>query len=157
MTIRLRLGDETFDIPTVGDANWGEQVTLYLKKNSEIIATIQGPQDILLTSAKLNDGVGSQPINGLSFDTTSVQQVIVEGLITREFTALSGRTSTVDSFICNGVFDKNDFYMDFVPTGTDTKVELDVNAAGQFIYTAEADPDTLNLTIKFRAKAILDE
>jgi hypothetical protein len=161
MSIRLRLGDESFDIPTVGDANWGEQVTLYLEKLTEIIATIQGPQDILLTSAPLTKGSSSQPINGLSFDTSTVQQVIVEGLITREFKAITGRNPTVDSFICNGVYDKDDFYIDFVPTGTDTEVELDVNAAGQFVYTDNASvsdiDDTLNIIIKFRAKAILDE
>lgn len=154
MAIRLRLGDEVFDIPTVGDSNWGEQVTLYLRKNSEIIATIQGPQDILLTEAALTSGASSQPINGLSFDTSTVQQIQVEGLITREFT--SG-DPTVDSFKCDGVFDGSDFYINADFIGTDAKVSLDINAAGQFIYSAENVANTSNLTIKFRARAIIDE
>lgn len=152
-TIRLRLGDETFDIPTVGASNWGEQITLYLRKNSEIIATIQGPQDILLTEAPLSDGATSQPINGLSFDTSTVQQIQVEGLITREFT--SGNPK-VDSFKCDGIFDKSNFYIDTQFTGTDAGVQLDINAAGQFIYSADSVANTDNLTIKFRAKAIID-
>lgn len=154
MSIRLTLGDSTFDIPTVGDPNWGEQVTLYLKKNSEILATIQGPQDILLTEAPLTNGATSQPINGLSFDTASVQQISVEGFISRSFVAAD---PTVDSFTCHGTFDGTDFYIDYVPTGTDTKVQLDINAAGQFIYTAESVTDTTGITIKFKAKAIIDE
>jgi hypothetical protein len=154
MSIRLRLGDEVFDIPTVGASNWGEQITLYLRKNSEIIATIQGPQDILLTEAPLSNGASSQPINGLSFDTASVQQIVVDGIITRNF--LTG-TPTVDSFVCEGVFDGADFYIDTTFTGTDAKVKLDINAAGQFIYTAEDVTDTNSISIKFRARAIIDE
>ena len=96
MTIRLRLADELFDIPEVGDNNWGEQVTLYLKKNSDVIATIQGPQDILLTEAPLANG-GSGPINGLAFDTSTIQQISVEATIIRTFTV---GTPTVDSFNC---------------------------------------------------------
>jgi|13_taG_2_1085334.scaffolds.fasta_scaffold00468_26 hypothetical protein len=153
MSIRLRLGDEVFDIPTVGNSNWGEQITLYLRKNSEIIATIQGPQDILLTEASLADGASSQPINGLSFDTSIVQQIQVEGLITRTFT--SG-TPKVDSFKCSGVFDGSDFYIDSEFTGTDADVSIDINAAGQFIYTSQSVVDTDQLTIKFRGQAIID-
>lgn len=154
MTIRLRLGDDSFDIPVVGDANWGEQITLYLKKNSEIIATIFGPQDILLTTAQLNNGAVNEPINGLVFDTTQVQQVIVEGLITRK---IVGENPRVDSFVCNGVYDNSNFYIDYVTRGTDAGVELDVNSAGQFIYTAEDIAQTSLLSIKFRAKAIIKE
>lgn len=154
MSIRLRLGDEVFDIPVVGDNNWGEQITLYLRKNSEIIATIQGPQDILLTEASLSDGATNQPINGLSFDTSTVQQIKVEGLITRDFLVGS---PTVDSFSCEGIFDGSDFFIDTVFTGTDAKVKLDINAAGQFLYSAESVADTSNITIKFRATAIIDE
>ena len=154
MSIRVQLGDETFDIPVVGDPNWGEQVTLYLQKNAEIIATIQGPQDILLTESPLANGATSQPISGLNFDTSTVQQIVVEGLITREFIADDPK---VDSFKCDGVYDGVDFYIDFVKTGTDAKVDIDVNAAGQFIYSAEDVANTTNLTIKFRAKAIINE
>ena len=160
MSIRLRLGDELFDIPVVGDSNWGEAVTLYLKKNSEIIATIQGPQDILLTPATLVNGAVDQPITGLSFDNSTIQQIQVEGIITRNFdTGLP----TVDSFRCDGVYDNNTFFIDTTFVGTDSKVQLDINNAGQFIYSAENvvsptdSSDTNNIKIKFRATAIIEE
>lgn len=152
-TIRLRLGDEVFEIPKVGASNWGESLTLYLRKNSEIIATIQGPQDILLTEATLTNNSVNQPINGLSFDTSTVQQIQVEGIVTRTFT--SG-TPTVDSFKCDGIFDGTNFFIDSVFTGTDAKVKLNINDAGQFTYTAEDVADTSNITIKFRGTAIID-
>ena len=158
MSIRLRLGDEVFDIPTVGASNWGEQITLYLRKNSEIIATIQGPQDILLTEAPLTNG-GSGNIVGLTFDTSTIQQIIVDGIITREFNPdIYGtpRTPKVDSFRCEGIYDKTNFYIDTNFIGTDANVSLAINSAGQFTYTAEDVTDTESISIKFRAKAIID-
>jgi hypothetical protein len=154
MTIRLRLADEEFDIPNVGDNNWGEQVTLYLKKNSDVIATIQGPQDILLTEAPLADG-GSGPINGLAFDTSTIQQINVEGIIIRTFTTAADPTT--DSFVCEGVYDGANFFINPKYMGTDAKVTLDINNAGQFIYTAESVADTDTLVIKFKASAIIEE
>jgi hypothetical protein len=73
----------------------------------------------------------------------------VEGLITREF---SSGDPTVDSFRCEGVFDGTDFFIDYVPTGSDAKVKLDINAAGQFIYDAEDVTNTTSITIKFRGQ-----
>lgn len=151
-TIRLRLGDEVFDIPTVGASNWGEQVTLYLRKNSEIIATIQGPQDILLTDFNTeNNTLGN--VIGLSFDTSSVQQIIVEGFIIRSF---NDGSSKVDSFNIEGVYDGQQFHISNTYSGTDAKVTLDVADTGQFTYVAQDVTDTSGIKIRFRAKAIID-
>lgn len=152
MSIKIQLGDELFNIPVVGDPNWGIEITRYLEKNAEILATVQGPQDILLTEAPLANG-GSGPVVGLSFDTSTLQQILVEGIITREF--LTG-DPTVDSFRVEGIYDGSTFYINNEFVGTDTKVSLDVNGAGQFTYAAETVADTSNLSIKFRAKAIID-
>jgi len=154
MPIRLRLADEEFDIPVVSDNNWGEQVTLYLKKNSDVIATIQGPQDILLTEAPLSDG-GSGPINGLSFDTSTIQQIKVEGFIIRSFTTAADPTT--DAFVCEGVYNGSSFFINPKYTGTDAKVKLDINNAGQFLYDAETVADTDTIVIKFKASAIIEE
>lgn len=158
MAIRLRLGDEVFDIPTVGATNWGEQITLYLEKNSEILSSIQGPQDILLTPADLAAGVANSPIPGLSFDTSNIQQILVEGTIIRSFT---GGETKIDSFRCEGIYDFNDFYIDTTYTGTDAQIKLDVNSSGQFLYddvaSTEDVDNTESILIRFKAKAIIDE
>lgn len=153
MSIKIQLGDEIFDIPVVGNPNWGESVTQYLEKNAEIIATIQGPQDILLTEAPLVNG-GSGPVVGLSFDTSTLQQIKVEGIITRQF--LTGDPA-VDSFRVEGIYDGSTFYINNEFVGTDAQVTLDINGAGQFTYSAASVADTSSLSIKFRAKAIIDE
>lgn len=158
MSIRLRLGDEVFDIPTVGASNWGEQITLYLRKNSEIIATIQGPQDILLTpfgitGFTVGDESPSGNILGLSFDTSTIQQIIVDGIITREFNTGNPK---VDSFRCEGIYDNANFYIDTNFTGTDAGVSLNINSTGQFTYAVKSVADTKSITIRFRAKAIID-
>jgi hypothetical protein len=158
MAIRLRLGDEVFDIPTVGATNWGEQITLYLEKNSEILSSIQGPQDILLTPADLAAGGANSPIPGLSFDTSNIQQILVEGTIIRSFT---GGETKIDSFRCEGIYDFNDFYIDTTYTGTDAQIKLDVNSSGQFLYDDVASTEdvgnTESILIRFKAKAIIDE
>lgn len=158
MAIRLRLGDEVFDIPTVGATNWGEQITLYLEKNSEILSSIQGPQDILLTPADLAAGGENSPIPGLSFDTSNIQQILVEGTIIRSFT---GGETKIDSFRCEGIYDFNDFYIDTTYTGTDAQIKLDVNSSGQFLYDDVASTEdvgnTESILIRFKAKAIIDE
>ena len=152
-TIRLILGDEAFDIPVVGASNWGEQITLYLRKNSEILASLQGPQDILLTDFNASNGVTNQNIQGLSFDVSSVQQIVVDGIIVRDF---NDNTKKVDSFRCEGMFDGTDFYIDTTFSGTDAKVSLNVTSGGQFQYTSEDIENTSNILIRFRAKAIID-
>ena len=158
MAIRLRLGDEVFDIPTVGATNWGEQITLYLEKNSEILSSIQGPQDILLTPADLEAGKSNSSIPGLSFDTSNIQQILVEGTIIRSFT---GGETKIDSFRCEGIYDFNDFYIDTTYTGTDAQIKLDVNSSGQFLYDDVASTEdvgnTESILIRFKAKAIIDE
>ena len=152
-TIRLRLGDEVFDIPTVGASNWGEQVTLYLRKNSEIIATIQGPQDKVLTDYNTANNT-SGDIKGLSFDTSSVQQILVEGLIIRSF---SSEVAKVDSFNIEGVYDGQEFHISNTYSGTDAKVKLDItDTTGQFTYVADDVQGTSGIKIRFRAKAIID-
>lgn len=159
MAIRLRLGDEVFDIPTVGATNWGEQITLYLEKNSEILSTVQGPQDILLTpSLTLEKGKQNSPVPDLSFDTSDIQQILVEGIIVRSFFLGDNK---VDSFRCEGIFDSSDFYIDITYSGTDAEVKLDVNSSGQFLYTDVASiedvENTRSILIRFKAKAIIDE
>lgn len=153
MAIRLRLGDEFFDIPTVGDSNWGEQVTLYLRKNSEIIATIQGPQDILLTEKPLSNGVNGQSINGLKFDVSNIQQIEVDGIITRKYN--TAQTPKIDSFTCEGIFDGTDFVISNEYIGTRAGVTLDIDNSGQFICDVDY-VDGTSVSIKFRAKAIID-
>jgi len=151
-TIRLRLGDEVFDIPTVGASNWGEQITLYLKKNSEILANIQGPQDILLTQRVLEGTNGN--IVGLSFSTADIQHIIVDGYIER---ALTDGSRKVDSFICEGIYDGSDFHVDINYTGTDAGVKIAPQSSGQFTYESQNILNTSEVKIFFRAKTIIQE
>jgi hypothetical protein len=157
-TIRLRLGDDVFDIPVVGASNWGEQITLYLRKNSEIIENIQGPQDILLTSDTLQNGVSieaPEDVKGLNFNTNDIQNIIVDGYIKRTITG----DVKVDSFRCEGIYDSSNFHVDINYTGTDTGVRIfpDEMGTGQFKYTSEDVANTTNIQIFFRAKTIIEE
>lgn len=152
-TIRLRLGDDVFDIPVVGASNWGEQITLYLTKNSEILANIQGPQDILLTQAPIENGSQGN-IAGLEFSTTDIQHIIIDGYIER---TLTSNLKIVDSFKCEGIYDGSNFYIDVNYTGTDAGVEILPSSTGQFTYKSKDVPNTSIIKIFFRAKTIIQE
>ena len=152
-TIRLRLGDEVFDIPVVGASNWGEQITLYLRKNSEILANIQGPQDILLTQAPIENGSQGNII-GLEFSTTDIQHIIIDGYIER---TLTSNLKIVDSFRCEGVYDGSNFHVDINYTGTDAGVQVLPDSSGQFKYISQDVADTSTIKIFFRAKTIIQE
>lgn len=159
MTKKLQVADESFEYPENGNINWGEDGTGWAEKVTEVIADIIGPDDILLTEAALTNGqLTSAPISGLKFDVGRVQQVIVEGLITRTYTIPSGKPTEAESFKADGVFDGTTFTITTEYSGnTDTGVIIDVDNTGQFTYISEDKTDTDTFSIKFKGSAIIDD
>jgi hypothetical protein len=159
MTKKLQVADESFDYPENGDINWGEEATGWAEKVTDVLSDIIGPDDILTTEAPLVNGqLTPANINGLKFDVGRVQQIEVTGLITRTYTAPSGKPTEAESFRAEGVFDGVDFVISVDYSGNlDTGVVLDVNATGQFTYTSEDKADTDTLSIKFKGTAIVDD
>lgn len=157
MTKKLQVGDEFFDYPITGDINYGEDASDWADAVTEALKTVQNPGDIPVTEAALvgtSDGtVTTGTIPGLSFDTAFVQRIFVEGLITREFVAAQTK---VESFAVQGAYNGSDFNISVNYDGDDTDVTLDVTA-GQFTFESVDDPNTTSITIKFKAKTIIDE
>jgi len=152
MSKTLQIGNQTFEYPVQGDSNWGEEATAWAEAVTEALATVQGPEDILTTEALLTNG-GSGNVSGLVFDTSVVQQVIVEGLIVREY--LDATPTEAEAFVSNGSYNGTTFYISVESVGNDTGVTLDINNSGQFTYTAENRANTSNIIIKFKGKAII--
>ena len=159
MTKKLQVADESFEYPENGDINWGEDATGLIEKVVEVLADIIGPDDILLAEAALTNGqLTAAPISGLKFDVGRVQQVVVEGLITRTYTIPSGKPTEAESFTAEGVFDGAVFTISTEYAGNlDTGVIIDVDNTGQFTYTAEDKTDTDTFSIKFKGSAIIDD
>lgn len=149
----LQIGNETFEYPETGDANWSEEATGWAEAVTDVLATVQGPQDILKTEAALVNG-SSGNIAGLVFDTGAIQQVIVKGYIKRVYTVVSGKPTEVESVVIEGAYNGSDFIIAPEYVGDDVGVSIDALSTGQFTYEAEDKADTDTLTLVFEAKAI---
>lgn len=148
----LQIGNQTFEYPTQGEGNWGEEATAWAEAVTEALATIQGPEDILLTEALLTNG-SSGNISGLTFDTSVVQQVLVEGLIIRTY--LDATPTEAEAFVAIGAYNGSTFNISVESSGLDVGVTLDIDNSGQFTYQALNKPNTDSIIIKFKGKAII--
>ena len=154
MSKNLQIGNKTFEYPTTGNGNWGEEATAWAVEVTNVLETVQGPQDILKSEAALVNG-GSGIIAGLKFDTGAIQQVIVKGYIKRIYTVISGKPTEVESVVVEGAYDGSVFSISPEYVGRfDAGVSIDADNTGQFTYVAENKADTDTLTIVFEAKAI---
>lgn len=152
MSKTLQIGNQTFEYPSQGDSNWGEEASAWAEAVTEALATVQGPEDILLTEALLTNG-SSGNVSGLLFDTSVVQQVLVEGLIVRTY--LDATPTEAEAFAAIGSYNGTTFSLSIESTGNDTGVELDIDNTGQFTYQAENKANTDSIVIKFKGKAII--
>lgn len=158
---KLQIGNEIFDYPITGSSNYGEEATGWAEAATEAIKEIKGPGDISTTEVILigtdnMDGTSTGFISGLQFDTSFVQRISVTGIITRDYTIVSGRTREVESFVIEGAYNGVEFNISEEMVGDDTRVELFI-VGGQFKFTSVNDIDTQTLKIKFKASALVDE
>ena len=153
-TKKLIIGSEIFEYPIVGTGNYGEEATAWAEAATDVLAEVRGPGDIGITQVSLIGTSGNIP--GLKFDTSFVQKVTVTGLITRRFTEISGIPQEVESFVVEGSFNGVEFNLTQEFSGDDTDFQFsEIN--GQFRFTTISKPNTLQLNIKFQAKAVIDQ
>ena len=153
MSEKLQVGNKIFNYPETGDTGWSEDATGWATQVTEVLKTVQGPQDILRSEAAIVNGT-SDDINGLKFDTGQVQQVIIKGYIQRSYTGISGKPIEAESIVIEGAYNGATFMIAPKYVGDDTGVSIDVDNTGQFTYDAEDKDDTETITIIFEAKAI---
>lgn len=157
MSITLTVGSETFEIPVQGgSAPWGEETTSFLQAVSEALTTVQGPNDILLTSATLGNNIlAPTSIPGLSFNTGDVKSVFVEYLIERVYNPGSGNETITESGLIIGNYNGSEFNISVQSSGNeDSGVDINVDNSGQFTYTSDDKPTHVSMTISYKAKTI---
>jgi len=153
MSEKLQVGNKIFNYPETGDTGWSEDATGWATQVTEVLKTVQGPQDILRTEAAIVNGTSGN-INGLKFDTGQVQQVIIKGYIQRIYTPISGKPTEAESIVIEGAYNGATFMVANKYVGDDTGISIDADNTGQFTYEADDKTDTLTITIVFVAKAI---
>lgn len=151
MSKLLTIGSTTYEIPNQGDnPEWGENVTAWICGANAALASVQGANDILLTSATLsNNQTSAANIPGLLFNTAQVEAVEIDYFITRTFD--SGTSTTVERGKILGVYDGSDFFISTQAVG-DAGVSISVLSSGQFQYTSTDLTNHTSSTIRFEAK-----
>ena len=153
MSKQLQIGSEIFDYPEQGDkAGWGDEATAWAVAVTNALQNVQGPNDILITSATLaNNQTTAANISGLTFNVSQVEAVEVDYYIERIFDA--GASTVVETGKILGSYDGSDFVISTETTGN-TGVSIDVLSSGQFTYTSSDLTTHQSSIIRFRAKSI---
>ena len=158
---KLSVGSDTFEYPITGGSNYGEEATAWASAVSDVLAQVSGPGDIPTTETVLvgtdnGDGTSTGLVSGLIFDTSFVQRIEIKGIITREYTLISGKSQEVESFVIEGAYNGTEFVITHEFAGDDTEVFFFPDG-GQFKFTSVNVADTETLSTKFQAKVLIDE
>jgi hypothetical protein len=153
MSIVLTVNNTPFEYPEQGEqAPWGEAATGWAKEVTDVLASLNGPSDILESSAViLNHQTVPQPISGLFFDPLTVRSFTVTGNIYRQ----SGLVIKVEEFTIKGL--NNGTSWQFQQDGFGSaEVELSIDNTGKIYYTSSNFAGSTGL-IKFRGIGVLKQ
>jgi|SRR5690554_4625853 len=157
MSIKVQIGNSIHEVPIVGENKWGEKTTDVILALTEGLSNLIGPADILIKETTLSNGVSTpSPINGLRFDTSFVQSIIVEAVVVRMFPEVLSMTPLQDTIIVEGSTYNGDVHYSVRYIGNGAGVNITCRPDGQFEYTSEDIPNTENIFIKFQGKAIVN-
>lgn len=153
MSTKVQIGNKSFNIPDPGEkVGYAEETTDYLVAIAEALASVQGPNDILQTSAALaNNQSTLTTIPGLVFSTTNVLSIEVSFFIVRTFD--SGSSTITNSGNILGSYDGSEFKIS-VDTDGDVGVEFNIDNTGQMFYTSSDLTDHVSSTIVYKARTV---
>ena len=153
MSKQLQIGSTIFNYPEQGDkAGWGEDATAWAEAVTDALGNVQGPNDILITSATLaNNQTTAANIAGLTFNVAEVEAVEIDYYIRREFDG--GASTVVETGKILGSYDGSDFFISTESTG-ETGTVISVLSTGQFQYTTTDLTNHTSSLIRFRARTI---
>jgi hypothetical protein len=154
MSKPLTVGNQVFEFPLEGEnAGWGSEVTDWAEAVSDALATVQKPNDILLTNAAIsNNATIDTNIVGFSFSTAEVKAIECRYLVTRITTSPALNYSEVGYI--EGYFDGTNWGYSIRTTG-DAKIYLSILPSGQVQYRVDNISAATHVgQIKFEAKVI---
>lgn len=153
MAKQLQIGSTIYNYPEEGDkAGWGEEATSWAEGVTDALSSVQGANDILITSATLtNNQTTATNIPGLLFNVAQVEAVEIDYLIKRTYD--SGSTTVVETGKILGSYNGTDFIIS-QDTTEDAGVVISVTSAGQFQYTSSDLSNHVSSLIRFKAKTI---
>lgn len=153
MSKTVQIGSNVYTIPEEGDnPGWGEDLTAYLEGIADALANVQGPNDILITSAPLTNNQSTfANIAGLQFNTAQVQAIEVKYLIIRVYDA--GVSTVTESGTITGNYDGSTFFASTQHVG-DAGITFDITNTGQVQYKSSDLTSHVSSVIRFRGITI---
>lgn len=150
----ITIGNQTFKLPIDGRGNWGEETTAILDALAEASQLIQGPNDVLLSTANLvNNQTTPAALGNLTFNTGQVLGIQVDFFIRRTYNPGSGEITITENGIMLANYDGTNWKMSVESVG-DTGVDLVISAAGVVQYTSTNLVGHISSIIRYKAKTI---
>lgn len=154
MSTDVTLGGETYSIPNQNeDPGFGEERHDWSIQVTDVLNSLSASDDILLTSATINNNVSSATnVNGMLFSTTTVRSFSVEYDVIRTDVGFS---TVVQFGTLNGVYDGTNWTINDRHT-SDAAVTFSITSGGQVQYYSSniAISGSYTGTIKFKASTI---
>jgi hypothetical protein len=150
----ITIGNQTFKLPIDGRGNWGEETTAILEALAEASQLIQGPNDVLLSTANLvNNQTSAAPVGTLTFNTGQVLGIQVDFFIRRTYNPGSGELTITENGILLANYDGTNWKMSVESVG-DTGVDLVISTSGTVQYTSTDLDGHISSIIRYKAKTI---
>ena len=153
MAKELTIGNNTYNYPENGEnPGWGEEATAWAEAVTDLLATVQGANDITLSNFTLqNNQITAANITGLAFNLTEVLQFRIEYTIKR--TNDGGSTITTETGTIYG--HNNDTVVELSQEFTgNTGIDFSITPAGQLQYTSSNLVNHVSSSITFKATAM---
>lgn len=154
MTKLLQIGSQTFEYPEQGNGNWGEEPTAWAEAVTDALASVQGPNDVLLSTANIQNNITSPTnITNLVFDSSEVLSIVVDFFVVRQYNPGGGPVALTESgqFIAN--YDGVNWFSVQEAVG-DSGVNITIDATGQVQYTSTNLTGHIASTMRYRGKTI---
>jgi hypothetical protein len=154
LSVTLIVNNIPFDYPEQGEpAPWGEAATGWATEVTRVLNSVNGPADILESSATiLNNQTVFQNIPGLFFDTAIVRSFIVNGNIYRTFNTSQ---EVSESFTIIGLNQGSAGWNIQIEGLGDAGISFNIDNGGQIQYKSSNLPSYISGLIKFRGTGIL--
>ena len=150
----ITIGNQTFKLPIDGRGNWGEEATAILEALAEASQLIQGPNDVLLSTANLtNNQTVLENLGNLIFNTGQVLGVQIDFFIRRTYNPGAGQLTITENGIILANYDGTNWKFSVEAVG-DTGIDFNISPSGVVQYTSTNLSGHISSIIRFKAKTI---
>jgi len=157
MSKTVIINNISFEIPEVGEENYGEELTAYLVEIANVLNTTQGPLDVTTTDFTfVNNQATPANVTGLSFATSNVAQATITYVITRDNGTKITEAGEMYAFQGDSGWElsRGNAQSDSTLFDGDCGIEFSITSAGQVQYTSQDYSGQISGVITFKASTM---